>query len=61
MREKIGQGRLKVIGFYGHVRVRFVEEEEVRRFDPALRSFINVNTPEELAAVRSQDMADTSE
>lgn len=61
MREKIDQGRLKVIGFYGHVRVRFVEEEEVRRFDPALRSFINVNTPEELAAIRGQNITDAAE
>jgi len=31
------------------VRARVVEEEVVRRFDPALRSFVNVNTPEEYA------------
>lgn len=49
MREKIEQDRLKAIGFYGKVRVRFVEEAEVRRYDPGLRSFVNINTPQELA------------
>lgn len=52
MRERIEQDRLKVIGFYSQVRVRFVEEDEVRRIDPDLRSFININTPEELAAAQ---------
>lgn len=52
MREKMDQDRLKVIGFYGKVRVRFIEEAAVRAIDPGLRSFINVNTPEELAAIQ---------
>ncbi len=32
-----------------HVPVRFFTEEQLRVFDPTLRSFINVNTPEDLA------------
>jgi molybdopterin-guanine dinucleotide biosynthesis protein A len=31
------------------VSVRYVEEAELRRFDPSLRSFFNVNTPADLA------------
>ncbi len=49
MRTLIQQDRLKIIGFYHQVNVRYVEEEEIRQFDPELRSFINVNTPAELA------------
>ena len=52
MGEKIDQGRLMAIGFYGHVRVRFGEESDARRFYPNLRSFVNVNTPEELARLQ---------
>lgn len=37
--------------FLRDVRVRVVEAEEARRFDPDLRSFTNVNTPEEYAAL----------
>lgn len=33
------------------VRARILDEPEVRRFDPALRSFVNVNTPDEYAAL----------
>lgn len=55
--EKLAQDQLKAISFYGQVRLRFVEEDEVRRFDPALRSFVNVNTPEELARLQAA-MAD---
>ncbi len=54
MREQIEQDRLKIVGFFGQVRVRFVEEAEVKRFDPDLRSFVNVNTPEELAEIQRQ-------
>lgn len=34
------------------VHARILDEPEVRRFDPDLRSFVNVNTPEEYAALR---------
>ena len=52
IRRKIDANRLKIIGFYDEVRVRYVDEDEMRPFDPALRSFINVNTPDELTAAR---------
>ena len=42
-------------GFLPEVRVRVVEVEELRRFDPDLHSFVNVNTPEDYA--RLQRMA----
>lgn len=33
--------------------VRFLEEEQVREVDPELRSFVNVNTPEDFERVNS--------
>jgi len=48
IRERLAAGRYRVVGFHDLVRVRHVEEPELRRFDPELRSFFNVNTPEEL-------------
>ncbi len=39
------------IGFLDEVRVRVVEAEEIRRFDPDLRSFVNLNTPAEYAQI----------
>ncbi|NPV65843.1 MAG: molybdenum cofactor guanylyltransferase [Anaerolineae bacterium] len=59
IREKLEQDQLKAISFYGQVRLRFVEEDEVRRFDPALRSFVNVNTPEELARLQAATADDS--
>jgi len=41
-------GRLKVIGFYGVVRVRYIQPAEYHDLDPQGRSFQNINTPEEL-------------
>lgn len=38
-------GRLKVVGFFDDVRVRYVESDDVARFDPNFRSFLNMNTP----------------
>jgi molybdopterin-guanine dinucleotide biosynthesis protein A len=50
MERALGAGRLRVISFFGDVRVREVGEDELRALDPDLRSFTNLNTPEELAA-----------
>jgi len=38
----------KVSSFLSQVRVLYITEEEVRRFDPDLLCFMNVNTPEDL-------------
>lgn len=38
--------------FLRDVRVRAVGVEEITRFDPGLRSFINVNTPEDYAEIQ---------
>ena len=38
----------EIIGFYANVKVRYVEREEIERFDPQGQSFTNVNTPEDL-------------
>ena len=45
--------------FLPGVRTRFVTEEEIRPFDPHLRSFINVNTPEEWAWLVGQTESPT--
>lgn len=43
---QIASGDYKIDRFFGGVRVRRVEEDELRGFDPRLDSFRNVNTPE---------------
>lgn len=50
MRRRIEQGRRSLIGLYEapELRVRYVEQSAVERLDPGGRSFVNVNTPEEL-------------
>jgi len=42
-------GDFKIDRFFTRVRVRSVDEDELRRHDPDLRSFRNVNTPEDWA------------
>ena len=44
--EQIRAKKLRIIGFYPSVRVRFVDEPELREIDPLLRSFRNCNTPD---------------
>ena len=50
IRAQIESGRLKVIGFYDQVRVRYLDEPEWRPLDPDGRALHNLNTPAELAA-----------
>lgn len=45
----LAMNRLKVIGFYDDVRVRYLDEPEYQPFDSKGLSFFNVNTPEQLA------------
>jgi molybdopterin-guanine dinucleotide biosynthesis protein A len=50
IRARLAADRLKVIGFYQDVRVRYLDEPEWQRFDPEGLSFRNINTPGELDA-----------
>ncbi|MCL4805955.1 MAG: molybdenum cofactor guanylyltransferase [Anaerolineae bacterium] len=49
IKEKLDAQMYKITVFYGRVSLRFVSREEIEQFDPEGRSFVNVNTPEELA------------
>jgi len=49
MRDALESGRRQIAAFFPQVRVAFFELDESRRHDPAGRSFMNVNTPAELA------------
>ena len=49
---RLRAGRLKIVGFYGDVRVLAIGEGEVARFRAPEVVFMNVNTPEELEAAR---------
>jgi len=44
----IRQGRKVVIDLFNYVKVRYVEAEEIDRFDPKHLSFFNINTREDL-------------
>jgi molybdopterin-guanine dinucleotide biosynthesis protein A len=48
--EQLAAGGGRVIAFFPRVRVRYLDESWLRRYDPDLRSLDNLNTPEELAA-----------
>ena len=50
IRQQLAQGDLKASGFFDKVKVRYVDTNEIRSYDPELRSFINLNTPADLAA-----------
>jgi molybdopterin-guanine dinucleotide biosynthesis protein A len=52
MEELIRQDNLKIIDFFHRVKKREVPTEEILSLDPTLASFLNVNTPEELARIK---------
>jgi molybdopterin-guanine dinucleotide biosynthesis protein A len=49
----LAAGDLKIIDFFTEVRVRYVEEQEIKLFDPQCLSFFNINTPADLEKARS--------
>ena len=46
--KQIEAGNLKITRFYNDVTIRFIDREEIMRFDPQGRSFTNVNRPGDL-------------
>ena len=53
MRQLLKRDDLKIVNFFHQVRVRYIEEMEIREFDPHMMSLINVNTEEEMEAVQN--------
>ena len=54
MARLLEQDRHKITAFFHQVRVRYVEEGEIDRFDPHHLSFVNVNTPEDWEGVQGR-------
>jgi len=52
--EKLKARMLKITVFFGQVNVRFVEREEIERFDEDGRSFANINSPQDLKEASNQ-------
>ena len=52
MRQLLDRDDLRIVNFFHRVRVRYIDETEIRTVDPHMRSLINVNTEEEIEAVR---------
>ena len=50
---RLDAGERRVISFLPDVRTRYVDEADLRAIDADLSSFVNVNTPEEWAAVQA--------
>jgi molybdopterin-guanine dinucleotide biosynthesis protein A len=46
---------LKIIGFYNELRLLKIPEEKIKPFDPTGRMFQNINTPEDLTAVKAEN------
>lgn len=53
----IVSGRLSVLHALEGLRVRYIDEADLEAADPGLRSFINVNTPKDLANARALALA----
>jgi molybdopterin-guanine dinucleotide biosynthesis protein A len=52
IRRQIDSREYQIFRFFSEVSVRYVDEGEIRQFDPELRSFFNVNTPQELQEIQ---------
>ena len=48
LKEQIDAHDYQIVRFFDRIRVRYLDEHELRAFDPKFRSFLNVNRPEDL-------------
>ena len=51
--QRIHEGRRDPRSLLTAIPVRYIEEAQLREIDPQLRSFVNINTPEELSTQES--------
>ena len=61
MEELLKQGSLKIIELLDLVRVRYVDAEEINRFDPKHLSFFNINTQADLKTARELAKGDSND
>ncbi|MEX1247558.1 MAG: molybdenum cofactor guanylyltransferase [Anaerolineales bacterium] len=59
VKKAIDAGERRATSFLADVNVRYVEREEIQRFDPSLASFMNINSREDLA--RAESLAEEPE
>lgn len=50
---QLNRSDFKITRFYQEIRLKTVEEGRLRTVDPELHSFLNINTPEALAALKT--------
>ena len=52
IKKHLAKGELKITAFFTEVRAMYCEEEEIKRIDPSLTSFINVNAKKDLLKIQ---------
>ncbi len=52
IRRALARGEKRIISFFADICLRYVEPAEIAVFDPEFRSFMNLNTPADLEAIR---------
>ena len=54
IRRLIDSRDYQVFRFFPEVSVRYINEDEIRSYDPELRSFLNINKPQELRRLNNR-------
>jgi len=52
IKNRLDNEDLKVASFFPQVKCKYIPEEKIRRYDPSLSSFVNLNTREAVESVR---------
>jgi molybdopterin-guanine dinucleotide biosynthesis protein A len=47
IRRKLESGKKRVISFFDEVKIKYIDKEKIKEFDPKYLSFFNINTPED--------------
>ena len=55
IREMINTDEYQIIRLFQKIRIKYLNEEEIRAVDPDLRSFTNINRPQELSNALNSD------
>ena len=52
IKKLLKEGKYKITAFFPEIRIKYCEEEEIKKFDPSFSSFTNINTIKDLVKIQ---------
>ena len=52
IKKALKEKKRRIVSFFDDIKLRYITENEIKKYDRQMSSFVNINTPEDLNAIR---------